>query len=237
MATIKGFIKNWRDEIILPITRGELVLDSTGNIALRSSEFLADLNGDGLPGLMTAAEKRMLSGGGTGQGLSDLYTKIEYINNGIQVNGSTLKFYTSAGVHSPINITSPAEGQLSITAATNNTINIALKEIKTDSTSVNARLHSITVDKYGRVTSVSGSALADAEIPEELTNKTLINATLTNAKTSDKEIGTDELAVANKAYVDTQIREITGLATGALKFGGSLSTADAAITALNNPTG
>jgi hypothetical protein len=27
---IKGFIKNWRDEIILPITRGELVLDSAG---------------------------------------------------------------------------------------------------------------------------------------------------------------------------------------------------------------
>ena len=235
MATNKGFIKDWFGNYILPITRGELVLDSQGQVALRSSEFIADLNGDGLPGLMTAAEKRMLSGGGSGQGLSDLYTKIEYINNGIQVNGSTLKFYKSDGTHSPINITSPANGQLSITTA-GNTINLALQSIGSG-ISINQRLNSITVDVFGRVTGATGAPLTDAEIPEELTEKTLVDATLTNAKTSDKEIGTDELAVANKAYVDSQIREITGLATGALKFGGSLSTADAAITVLNNPQG
>lgn len=235
MATNKGFIKDWFGNYILPITRGELVLDSQGQVALRSSEFLADLNGDGLPGLMTAAEKRMLSGGGSGQSMSDLYTKIEYINNGIQVNGGTLKFYTSDGTHSPINITSPANGQLSITTA-GNTINLALQSLGSG-ISVSQRLTSLTVDEFGRVTGASGAPLTDAEIPAELTEKTLVDATLTNAKTSDKEIGTDELAVANKAYVDAQIREITGLATGSLKFGGSLSTADAAITVLNNSNG
>ena len=240
MATNKGFIKDWFGNYILPITRGELVLDSQGQVALRSSEFLADLNEDGLPGLMTAAEKRMLSGGGSGQGISDLYTKIEYINNGIQVNGSTLKFYTTASnesTHTPINITSPEAGQLSITATSTNVINIALKALKNEVTSLNGRLDSIIVDEYGRVTSVTSSPLVDSEIPKELTEKTLVDVTFTNAKTSDKEIGTDELAVVNKAYVDAQIREITGLATGALKFGGTLSDADAAIAALNNPTG
>ena len=32
MATNKGFIKDWKGNKILPITRGELVLDKDGNI-------------------------------------------------------------------------------------------------------------------------------------------------------------------------------------------------------------
>jgi hypothetical protein len=43
----KVLLKN-NSEIMLPITRGELVLDSSGGIALRSTEFLAT---DSCPGL------------------------------------------------------------------------------------------------------------------------------------------------------------------------------------------
>lgn len=45
MATItaqKGFIKNAAGEIILPISRGELIFDSSGNIALHSADFKAE---------------------------------------------------------------------------------------------------------------------------------------------------------------------------------------------------
>lgn len=45
MATItaqKGFIKNAAGEIILPISRGELIFDASGNIALHSADFKAE---------------------------------------------------------------------------------------------------------------------------------------------------------------------------------------------------
>lgn len=233
MPTIKGFIKNWRDEIILPITRGELVLDSDGQMALQSIKFLAT---DQHPGLMSPEEKAMLSGSGSGQSLKDLYTKIEYINNGIQVGGGTLKFYNSEGQHTPINFVSPEEGHLNITVAPNTQdINIALAEIVTE-TSIQKRLNTITVDKYGRVTSVDGAPLLDSEIPPELTGKTLTNATLSNAKTDIKEIGTDDLSIVNKAYVDAQVNEISKATTGALIFGGTISDVDAAIQVLEDNT-
>jgi len=75
----------------LPITRGELVLDASGNVALRSSDFLA---GNGLPGLVTAAERALLSGS-SGGGLSDLSDKLNYINNGLMFNSSVVNFYNS----------------------------------------------------------------------------------------------------------------------------------------------
>ena len=37
----KAFLKDGNNVEILPITRGELVLDSSGKIALHSSDFLA----------------------------------------------------------------------------------------------------------------------------------------------------------------------------------------------------
>jgi hypothetical protein len=70
MAINKGFIKDWQGNHILPITRGELVLDVDGNVALASNQFLAgslkDANGNGLPGLITAAERAMLNGSANG---------------------------------------------------------------------------------------------------------------------------------------------------------------------------
>ena len=95
MAINKGFIKDWLGNRILPITRGELILDRDGNMAIASNLFLAgeqrdengnllrDSQGNLLPGLITAAERAMLTGGGSGGGISDIYTKLGYINSGI----------------------------------------------------------------------------------------------------------------------------------------------------------
>ena len=41
MANLKGFIKNSNGDIILPISRGELIFDANGNIALHSHVFKA----------------------------------------------------------------------------------------------------------------------------------------------------------------------------------------------------
>lgn len=78
MATInKGFIKDWSDNILLPITRGELVLDSNGIIAFHSEQFLATSEH---PGLMTSAEKAMLAGS-LGQYLKNIHLQIQLITS------------------------------------------------------------------------------------------------------------------------------------------------------------
>jgi hypothetical protein len=76
----------------LPITRAELVLDQDGNIALNSEHFLA---GENNPiGLITASERAMLLGNaGTGEGITDIYTKLGYINKGLQVGDTPIPFY------------------------------------------------------------------------------------------------------------------------------------------------
>ena len=53
----KGFIKDQNDVEILPITRGELVIDSSGKEAFHSNEFLATTS---QPGLMSAEDKNKL---------------------------------------------------------------------------------------------------------------------------------------------------------------------------------
>ena len=42
MANLKGFIRDSNDNIILPISRGELIFDAAGNIALHSPVFKAE---------------------------------------------------------------------------------------------------------------------------------------------------------------------------------------------------
>ena len=225
ITTNKGFIKDWSGNYILPITRGELVLDANGNAAFQSEQFLAK---DGHPGLITAAERAMLSGGVNGEGIADIYTKLGYINAGLSFGGTTVNFYDSNGKATPISVVSTGENKISIVAGDDNAVRLGLAEIQTEATSVTNILKSITVDKYGRVTAVTGAALTDAEIPKTLTEKTLSNGVLTNCTTSSTEIGTDAKAVVNKHYVDSKIQEITGLATGALKFGGPLDNAETA---------
>ena len=72
---IKGFIKDWKGQRILPITRAELVLDQNGNPAFTSALFEAGhVNADGTVnqyGLISAAERALITGGSTGQGISE----------------------------------------------------------------------------------------------------------------------------------------------------------------------
>lgn len=224
MAINKGFIKDWAGNKILPITRGELVLDANGNVALTSEQFLAGENGNKF-GLITAAERAMLNGGGTGNSLADVYTKVGHINSGLQFNGNTLNFYnTSTGAATPINITASTTNGISLTNS-GNTVSLSLATLTTSGLSATNILKSITVDKFGRVTAVTGAALTNAELPPAISGKTISNTTLSGCTTSDKEIGTNEKAIVNKAYVDAKFAEVNGIATGALTFKGSIKDA------------
>lgn len=228
MATNKGFIKDWMGNYILPITRGELVLDKDGNIALNSEQFLA---ADGHPGLVTAAERAILNGS-SGGSITDVYNKLGYINNGLSFNGTSVNFYNNAG-STPIKIVSEDPGKIKMVVGDNNTISLGLTELSTTETSVSNILKSITVDKYGRVTGVTGSPLTNAELPSTIDSKTITNSTLTGCVTGQDTIGDNIRAIVNKNYVDTKFAEVSGIATGALKFGGTLNSKDIAIAALN----
>lgn len=212
MATInKGFIKDWSDNILLPITRGELVLDSNGIIAFHSEQFLATSEH---PGLMTSAEKAMLTGSlGEGGNISDLYNKIGYINNGLKVGNTILNYYDTDNKSTPI--TFATSDPLSVIVA-NNVITFGLSALTTNGITESNIVKGITIDKYGRVTSVTAGKLQDADIPTELENKKLTGCTT-------EAVGTNEYSIVNKSYVDSRITEITGVATGALKFGGAIS--------------
>lgn len=233
MAITKGFIKDWGGNRILPITRGELVLDQDGKMALSSKYFEAGYNGNEY-GLISAADLAKISGGNNGEGISDIYTKLNQINSGLMVNNTALNFYTATGVATPIKIGSVGDGRITITLGNGNIVNLSLEELQSDVTAITQIIKSITVDKYGRVTSVTGGALTNAEIPTELTGKTLKDGTLSNYTTSDKEIGTDEKAIVNKAYVDAKLQEIGTVATGALHFKGGISDANSIETILTN---
>lgn len=232
-TTIKGFIKDWAGNKILPITRGELVLDQEGKIALNSKYFLAGVNGSEY-GLISAAERALLNGGIEGVGgIAELYEQLKLVNKGIQVNGTTLNFYDSKNNSTPINFIATPSAGITIGVSGNN-LNLGLTELTTNETTVSNILKSITVDKYGRVTAVEGSELTTEDIPNLLVGKTLETGILKGCFTADEEIGTDAKAIVNKAYVDKKFNQVTGVATGALKFGGALSDSTVASNALSN---
>ena len=166
----------------------------------------------------------MLKGGGEGQSVSDVYKKLGYINNGIKVGSNVLSFYDADDKATPISF---AAGEGIVVGTANNVISAALAEItvtNTDSAKTNYVVKSVTVDKYGRVTEVKNGLLTDAEIPAELTGKTLVNAVLNNATThADLTAASSDSAVANKKYVDAKFDQVNQVATGALHFKGSLS--------------
>ena len=224
MATIttKGFIKDFAGNNLLPITRGELVLDKDGNVALHSKYFLAGENGSQY-GLITAAERAMLNGtGSNGESLSDLYTKLEKINTGLIIGEKTYSFYDAKGNATPITIIG-TEDQITIaTNVNNNNVQLSLSQINTDAISVKSSIvKGIEVDEYGRVTSVTASGLENGDIPEELSQKTLSGCIT-------KAVVDTEFALVNKAYVDGKFDAANAVATGALKFGGIIADLDAA---------
>ena len=240
-TTKKGFINDWAGNTLLPITRGELVLDELGNIALASDLFLAgthtDVSGKKLPGLITAAERELLSriGGDGDLSLTDVYTKLGYINSGLKVNNTLLSFYKN-NTSTPITITTTKDKlpdntevpTLDLKVEQDQTVKIGLNTLNAVGLSASGILRSITVDKYGRVTAVSGSDLTNEDIPQILTEKILSGAT-----TSVKAIANNDLAVVNKAYVDDKFDTVNSIATGALVFGGTLSTSTSAAGVLS----
>ena len=229
--TVKGFIKNYAGERLLPITRAELVLDKEGKEALSSELFLAGKNRLGeihQVGLVTAEERARLKGG-EGQNVNDIYTKLGYINSSLKVGDVSLTFYDEANKATDIHFVSPEAGQLSISTV-NNDISIGLKEISnqdldygSDGTN-NEVIKSIKVDKYGRISEIKGGLLTNSEIPENLENKKFNGCTTTNGSSDDSLI--------NKKYVDDAITQVTGIATGALHFVGALSSTQGALDAL-----
>ena len=223
---IKGFIKDYAENILLPITRAELVLDQAGKPALHSEEFLAQvpdasIPGDkGLPGLITAAEKALLhtldggNGGGSGT-ISDIYSALDTLfGTSLSFNGTPLNYYTNKTANT-INIKNE-EGIAINVSRFDVSIGLAPLTGETDDTTINKVVTGITVDKFGRVTNVSGSS--------SLSEITLSGATITETiaeLTSDK-------AVVSKEYVDSKFNTVNTIATGALRFGSVLQEGDLA---------
>ena len=228
MTTTKGFIK-LGDKIILPITRGELVLDSSGNIALQSTEFLAGgVNFEhNLPGLITAAERRLLATDPSinNASLGDVYTKLNYINSGLKINNVVKKFYDANGNSTPINILT---GGGLVATGDGNSITISLGTLA-EKTVASSIIRGITTDIYGRVTSITGESLTNSDIPNTLSGKTLSGCSVAETPTEDTHI-------ASKGYVDSVFETITGIASGGLKFSGSLDDAGVAASILQDPT-
>lgn len=214
-TTYKGFIKDLQGNKILPITRAELVLDSLGKMALFSEQFLAK---DGHPGLITAAEREILSGGGSGISVGDLNTKLNYINEGFKVGEASLKFYNydenNILKNTPIILNT--DNSLQVTLA-NNVITFALKNIEAEKALAKTTkyfIDSISVDKYGRVTNVTNKELTNDDLPDTISGKTLSGCTTTMPENADTT------ALVNKGYVDSKFSIVSA---GALQFGGTIT--------------
>lgn len=230
----KGFINDWAGRTLLPITRGELVLDSDGKIALQSDQFLAK---DGHAGLVTAVERALITNlinTGPLEQVADIYAKLGYLNvltfNGVAVNyyKTTTSGTTSETTPTPIKIVS--DGSIGIAVNTlNNEVKFSLPVLHQEGTKIEATIiRNVTVDKYGRIVAVSGSNLTNGDIPKTLEDKILQNCTTAGDPTTDASI-------VNKGYVDSKFDNISLITTGALKFGGPLSTNATALAALNDP--
>lgn len=236
----KGFIKDWNGNQILPITRGELVLDKDGQPAFHSKDFLVDVNNN-LPGLMSWEDKALLqgltSGGSTSVG--NLLQRITYINNGFKVNNFTANFYTEDDegnlTATPI-ILQGIKNQIDVNLykedSGSNYVNVGLHKIhKFDtetatSATIAGLIKSITYDEYGRLTAVSTGNLTEAE----LTGVIITNATLTGC-TSDTTAANDN-SIANVGYVKSVISSVEKTALGALQFKGTINDSDSISTIL-----
>lgn len=225
MAVYKGFIKNWQDETIMPITRAELVLDKKGQVALTSELFEAGKHGNKF-GLISQEDLAKIQGtSGSGQSMADIYDKLGYINEGLYVNNTNNKvnFYTTNGTPTPIGISSAET--LSIGIA-NNVITFDLAEVFTSDKETTKFIKKLKVDKYGRVTAITEDNLTNDDIPDTLEEKTIKSSILEACLTYDDTIANNNRAIVNKKYVDDRILQVEGIATGALTFGGSLSNYD-----------
>lgn len=217
ITTLKGFIKDYEGNRLLPITRAELVLDKNGFIAMHSEQFAAAVpdpsnNEDkGRWGLISPEDLALvhtLKGGSAGNGaIANIQQQLAslYSNLGLKVGDTYVKFYDSQNTFSDIIL----EGDSNITVSTTagNTIQFILNKVTTTKTGSGV-ITDITTDDYGRVVSITGSS--------SLSGLSLQNSTVT--------MSSDDNSIANKKYVDDKFNTANNAALGALKFGGVIST-------------
>lgn len=234
MATFKGFLQDFQGNKMLPVTRAELVLDASGNIALTSALFEAGYNGGNSYGLISAgdlAALKAITGGTTGgQNLGDIYNKLTAISKGIKVGNTPTPFYTESNGVITANTIALVNGDgVNITSDGSN-ITVALAEVTPTPQSVtNQVVTGVTVDKYGRVTGMTSTqTVASSMIEATLSNKELSGCTTTTVGESDNSL-------VNKKYVDDAVDVVTGIASGALVFSGTLESDGGARTVLEDP--
>lgn len=221
--TLKGFIKDYSGNRLLPITRAELVLDAEGRIAMHSDQFKAEVpdpsnpNDKGKWGLISPEDLaliRTLKGGSTGNGtIATIQQQLAalYSNLGLKVGDASVKFYDSQ--NDKFNdILLQGDTNIIVTTA-GNTIQFALSKVTTAKTGSGV-ITDITTDGYGRVTDITGS--------NSLSGLALQDSTVTMSNSDD--------SIANKKYVDDKFNESYNKALGALKFGGVVPSQ----TELNN---
>lgn len=221
MATnnYKGFIKDVNENIILPITRGELVLDKHGVVALNSEEFLAT---NGHAGLLKSDEREGLiallgdSSENPASPIAILKQELDAINDSLSINNTKLPFYTfSEGnvTGNKYNIIGKA-GAITVTSKDGSiTFDLAKPTITSTAGVV---ITSVDVDEYGRVTNVTGA-------------NTLNNVSLNNCTAAAIDDNSGNLSVVNKQYVDDKFKTAAVTAVGALKFISALGEGDSAI--------
>lgn len=224
----KGFIKDIAGKQLLPITRAELVLDQQGQVALTSELFLAgtkyDKSGNPLPGLVTARERSLLLGNNGTGGISDLATKLDYINKGVYVDNTQLQFYNNNGA-TPLIFRGTPTIVLSADTSNNNigwnlatVYDIAPQPYSTF-------IKGMSVDKYGRVISVTAGGILNEELPPTIQSKVFSQCTISEDGSSDKSL-------VSKKYIDDKFDSLYSAATGGLSFGGTLSDAATATAKL-----
>ena len=213
IKTLKGFIKDYNNNRLLPITRAELVLDANGYMALHSSQFEAAVpdpsnsEDEGKWGLISPEDLalvRTLKGGAAGNGtIATIQQQLAalYSNLGLKVGETSVKFYDSQNTFS--GITLKGDNNIIVRTTADNIIQFVLNQVATTKTGSGV-ITDIITDKYGRVVSITGSS--------SLSRLSLQNSTVTMSE--------DDASIANKKYVDDKFNTANNTALGSLKFGG-----------------
>ena len=208
---IKGFITDLAGNAILPITRGELVLDANANVALHSDVFAANTNRYGLlsPTHYALLESLGSAGDTNTDSLANIIAKLKAINEGIKVDNKILYFYDTNNQSTPITFTS--SDTVILAAETDNKITASLYTLTEKPTITENVVANVTVDEYGRVTEISPTTA-------------LSNVCLSGCTSKDISETASEYAIVNKKYVDGRFNDISAISTGALKFNGRINS-------------
>lgn len=204
----KVFLKDSNSNEILPITRGELVLDSSGKQALHSNEFLAT---DSQPGLMSKEDKIKINNmiatkvankftlkinSGTTEG-TNLYSYDGASAKTLDIKpGTGIGFTTAAGV-----LTIANSGVRSITTGDNN----GTIKVDTNGTSSNVAIKGLGSAAYTAATSyaVSKELATNADL-NTITSPGFYNAgggnSITNKPAGVEHFGLEVIHCASGSY-------------------------------------